>query len=453
MSTGEYAGAVEDQPVEPAVMRRAVAGAATGNALEWFDFGVYGYFAVTIGHVFFPTHSVTASLLASFAVFSVAFVARPFGSLVFGPIGDKIGRSGVLVTTILMMSGATFLVGLLPSYEAVGFWAPLGLIVLRLVQGFSTGGEYGSAATFIVEYAPDDRRGYWSSWLEFGTLAGYSFAAILALGLNAALSTEAMHSWGWRIPFLIAAPLGIFGLWLRVKLDDSPAFNQLKQSGEVEQAPLRSTIAHHWRHMLLCLGLVVVLNVAYYTALKYMPSYLTSRLGISEFDSILLSLAILVGMLILVTILGRISDRVGRRPVLFAACAGLILFSVPAFYLMSLHSFWWSLTGLGIVGFFVVFLAGVMPATLPAIFPTNIRNGGFTISYNISTALFGGTAPFVITWLISITGNNYIPAFYLMGAAAIAMVPLMLLQESAGQPLPPATRSGQPSNTAGRRQS
>lgn len=421
--------------IDDSVMHRAIAGAATGNALEWFDFGVYGYFATTIGHVFFPTESSTAALLSSFAVFASAFLARPFGSLFFGPLGDRIGRSGVLITTILLMSVGTALVGVLPSYEAIGIWSPVLLVALRMLQGFSTGGEYGSAATFIVEYAPDDRRGFLASFLEFGTLTGYSFAAILALVLDGTLGEDAMQSWGWRVPFLMAAPLGIFGVWLRLKLEDSPAFKELQDSGEVETAPFRSLFKFHWRTMLLCLGLVVVLNVAYYTVLKYMPSYFTSQLGISEFNSVLLSLGILLGMLVLVTPLGRLSDRIGRKPLLYVACGGLIVFAIPAFYLMSLNSLWLAFAGLAIVGFFVVFLSGVMPSTLPAIFRTNVRNGGFTISYNLSTALFGGTAPFLITWLISVTDNNYIPAFYLMIAAGIALIPLVQLRESANAPL------------------
>ncbi|GAB3682104.1 MFS transporter [Salinisphaera aquimarina] len=421
--------------VDDSTMHRAIAGAATGNALEWFDFGVYGYFATTIGHVFFPSQSDTAALLSSFAVFASAFVARPFGSLVFGPLGDKIGRSGVLIATILIMSVGTSLVGVLPSYESIGIWSPILLIALRMIQGFSTGGEYGSAATFIVEYAPDDRRGFLASWLEFGTLTGYSFAAILALILDGFLGNDAMTSWGWRIPFLMAAPMGIFGVWLRLHLEDSPAFKELQDSGEVEQAPFRTLFAHHWRTMMLCLGLVLVLNVAYYTVLKYMPSYFTSQLDISEFNSVLLSLGILVGMLLLVTPLGRLSDKIGRKPLLYIACGGLIVFSIPGFYLMSLGSLWLAFAGLALIAFFVVFLSGVMPSTLPAIFRTNVRNGGFTISYNVSTALFGGTAPFLITWLISVTDNTYVPAFYLMLAAAIALIPAIRLRESANAPL------------------
>ncbi|MDN5869158.1 MAG: MFS transporter [Nitrococcus sp.] len=422
------------QEVDDSAMHRAIAGAAIGNALEWFDFGVYGYFAVTIGQVFFPTHSTTASLLSAFAVFAVAFVARPIGSLFFGPLGDKVGRSGVLVATILMMSGATFAVGLLPSYDSIGVWAPIGLIILRLIQGFSTGGEYGCAATFIAEYAPDERRGFYTSWLELGTLAGYSLAAVLAAVLAASLSNEAMSSWGWRIPFLMAAPMGIFGLYLRLKLEDSPAFNQMKSAGEIAQAPLREAVTGHWRSMLLCIGIVVVWNVAYYTVLKYMPSYLTVRLNISELHSLLLSLGVLIGMMVLLTFIGRFSDRIGRRPVLLVACLGLLLFSYPAFALMQVGTAL-AFAGLAIVSFFVVLLSGTLPATLPAIFSTRVRNGGFTISYNLSTSLFGGTAPLVITYLISISGSNYVPAYYLMGAAAVAITPILLIRETAGLPL------------------
>lgn len=443
VSKEEQNGAKADD----SVMHRAIAGAAIGNALEWFDFGVYGYFAVTIGEVFFPTHDPTTALLSAFAVFAVAFVARPIGSLFFGPLGDKIGRSGVLVTTILMMSGATVAIGLLPSYDAIGIWAPIGLILFRLVQGFSTGGEYGSAATFIAEYSPDERRGFLTSWLELGTLAGYSLAAILAAVLTSLLSAEAMSAWGWRIPFLVAAPMGIFGLYLRLKLEDSPAFNQIQEAGEIAQAPLRETVTEHWRPMLLCIGIVVVLNVAYYTVLKYMPSYLTTRLHISETQSTLLSLGVLVGMMVLVTFIGRLSDRIGRKPVLLVACLGLLLFSYPAFALMQ-GGTGLEFAGLAIVGFFVVLLSGTLPATLPALFSTRVRNGGFTISYNLSTSLFGGTAPLVITYLISISGSNYVPAYYLMGAAAIAIVPVLLIRETAGLPLAGSEAIGGPRSVA-----
>ncbi|HET8700953.1 MAG TPA: MFS transporter, partial [Nitrococcus sp.] len=364
-----------------------------------------------------------------------------------GPLGDKIGRSGVLVTTILMMSGATVAVGLLPSYDAIGIWAPTGLVILRLIQGFSTGGEYGSAATFITEYAPDDQRGFLTSWLELGTLAGYSLAAILAAALTVLLSSEAMMSWGWRIPFLMAAPMGIFGLYLRLRLEDSPAFNQVREAGEVAQAPLRETLTGHWRAMALCFGIVIVWNVAYYTALKYMPSYLIVRLDIGEMQALLLSLGVLVIMMVLLTFIGRLSDRIGRKPVLLAACIGLLLLSYPAFALMQ-GGTGLEFAGLAIVGLLVVLLSGTLPATLPAIFSTRVRNGGFTIAYNLSTSLFGGTAPLVITYLISISGSNYIPAYYLMGAAAIAIVPILLIRETAGLPLPGSEALSEPSGRA-----
>ncbi|HET9679151.1 MAG TPA: MFS transporter [Gammaproteobacteria bacterium] len=423
------------QQVSDKDVRKAVGAAAMGNALEWFDFGVYGYLAVEIGRVFFPSGSLTQSLLWTFATFALGFLIRPLGGFFFGPLGDKIGRNRVLATTIILMSGATFAIGLLPSYAAMGLWAPAGLIILRLIQGFSTGGEYGGAATFMVEYASDKKRGFLSSWLEFGTLAGYAASGILVAVITALVTSEQMLDWGWRIPFLMAGPLGIVGLYLRLKLEDSPVFRKLEEAGQVSKSPLRDTFVNHWRQMLICVGLVVILNVAYYTVLKYMPTYLKAELGIADLQALILSLSILFGMMLLVTFVGRYSDKVGRKPVLYAACIGFILLAIPAFYLMIHGTTVLTFVGLGILGFLVVLLAGTMPATLPAIFPTHVRYGGFAISYNTSTSLFGGTAPLVITWLISLTNSNYIPAYYLMAAAVVSLIALGSLKETARQPL------------------
>ena len=202
--------------VDNAMLKRAVGAAALGNAMEWFDFGVYSYLAVTIGKVFFPGGSPAAQLIATFGAFAAAFLVRPIGGLFFGPLGDRIGRQKVLAITMIMMAIGTFCIGLIPGYNSIGIAAPLLLLLARLVQGFSTGGEYGGAATFIAEYSTDKRRGFMGSWLEFGTLGGYLLGAGLVTALTAMLSADQLLSWGWRIPFFIAAPLGLFGLYIRL---------------------------------------------------------------------------------------------------------------------------------------------------------------------------------------------------------------------------------------------
>ncbi|MGN8199782.1 MFS transporter [Salinisphaera sp. RV14] len=416
-------------------VQRAVVAAAMGNALEWFDFSVYSYMAATIGSVFFPSHSNSAALLAAFAGFAVAFMVRPLGGLFFGPLGDKIGRSAVLATTIILMSIGTFAIGVLPSFQAIGIWAPILLVLARLVQGFSTGGEYGGAATFICEYSPDSNRGFLASFLEFGTLGGYIFGALLVLGTHMIMGDAAFHSWGWRIPFLFAAPLGLFGLYLRLKLEDSPAFEAVKEKGEAKGS-LGEVVSNHLRQLMLCMGLVLILNVAYYAILTYLPSYLTSELHIGSIESTLLLVVTMVGMMCVIYLFGALSDRIGRKPVLVGACTGFILLSYPAFVMLQTTEVWGIVAGLVILGLLTVSLAGTMPATLPAIFPTNVRYGGFAIAYNISTALFGGTAPYVIQWLIGVTGDKSVPAFYLMTAAAIALIPILLIPETAARPLP-----------------
>ncbi|MGW3727784.1 MFS transporter, partial [Streptomyces sp. NPDC000851] len=341
---------------DPALVKRAVKAAALGNAMEWFDFGVYSYIAVTLGKVFFPTGNATAQLLSTFGAFAAAFLVRPLGGMVFGPLGDRIGRQKVLALTMIMMAIGTFAIGLIPSYAAIGVGAPILLLAARLVQGFSTGGEYAGASTFIAEYAPDRRRGFLGSWLEFGTLAGYIGGAGLVTLMTALLSSEDLLSWGWRIPFLIAGPMGLIGLYLRMRLEETPAF-----AAEVEKAesarpkvPLREMVSGQWRALLLCMGLVLVFNVTDYMLLSYMPSYLTSELHYDETHGLLVVLGVMALMMIAQPFTGALTDRIGRRPVIAAGCAGFLALSIPALLLIRQGSLAAIALGMGYWGYFVV---------------------------------------------------------------------------------------------------
>lgn len=316
---------------DPALVKRAVKAAALGNAMEWFDFGVYSYIAVTLGKVFFPSGNPTAQLLSTFGAFAAAFLVRPLGGMVFGPLGDRIGRQKVLAVTMIMMAAGTFAIGLIPSYASIGVGAPILLLAARLVQGFSTGGEYAGASTFIAEYAPDKKRGFFGSWLEFGTLAGYIGGAGLVTLMTALLSTEDLLSWGWRIPFLIAGPMGIIGLYLRMRLEETPAFTAELDKAEADRpkVPLREMITGQWRALLLCVGLVLVFNVTDYMLLSYMPSYLTSELKYDETHGLLVVLGVMALMMIVQPFAGALTDRIGRRPVIAAGCVGFLALSVP----------------------------------------------------------------------------------------------------------------------------
>lgn len=412
--------------------------AALGNAMEWFDFGVYSYIAVTLGKVFFPSGNPTAQLLSTFGAFAAAFLVRPIGGMVFGPLGDRVGRQKILALTMIMMAAGTFAIGLIPSYATIGVWAPVLLLVARLVQGFSTGGEYAGASTFIAEYAPDRRRGFLGSWLEFGTLAGYIGGAGLVTLMTALLSDGDMTSWGWRIPFLIAGPMGIIGLYLRMRLEETPAF-----AAEVEKAeaarpkvPLREMVTGQWKALLLCVGLVLVFNVTDYMLLSYMPSYLTSELKYDETHGLLVVLAVMALMMVVQPFAGALTDRVGRRPVIAAGCAGFLLLSVPALLLIREGSLLAVGLGMAALGLLLVCFTASMPSALPALFPTRVRYGSLSIGFNVSVSLFGGTTPLVVTALIGATGDMMVPAYYMMAAAVVGGVAVWFMSESAGRPLP-----------------
>lgn len=426
-------------PVTKGTLRRAIAAAALGNAMEWYDFGVFAYLAVYIGSAFFPADDPTSELLAAFATFAVAFAVRPLGGLFFGPLGDKIGRQRVLAMTIILMAFGTFVIGVLPTWHQVGFWAPVLLVLARLIQGFSTGGEYGGAATFMAEYAPDDKRGFLCSWLEFGTLGGYVVALGIVTLLTDLLPAGGMHAWGWRIPFLCAAPLGLIGLYLRLKLEDTPAFQHLLAESDARRPPLKELLGEvfreHWRQMLKCVGVVILLNVAYYSFFADLPNYLKTTLGIGGQQARIVFIAVLIGMMIVLTPIGRLSDRIGRKPILLASATGFIVLSVPIYLLMGAGGMAELVIGIALLALLVVMLSATMPATLPAMFTTRTRYGGFAVAYNVSTSAFGGTAPYAITALIAATGLALIPAYYLIAAAVVAYLPLVFLHETAGKRL------------------
>lgn len=431
---------------DDAAVKRAVKAASLGNAMEWFDFGIYSYLAVTIGHVFFPSGNDTAQLLSSFATFAVAFLVRPLGGMFFGPMGDRIGRKKVLALTMILMAVGTFAIGLIPPYSAIGFWAPVLLILFRLVQGFSTGGEYGGASTFIAEYAPDKRRGFFGSFLEFGTLAGYVGAAGLVTALTALLGDAAMEDWGWRVPFLVAGPLGLVGLYLRLRLDETPAFQKLEdESAHASEAAdavetstkgdLAKIFRQYWPTLILCIALVGAYNITDYMLLSYMPTYLSDELGYSETHGLLILLGVMVALMAVINQVGRLSDRFGRKPLLMTGMLGFLFLSAPAFLLIGQGSIPAVIAGMLMLGLSLVCLLGTMSAALPALFPTHVRYGSLSVGYNLSASLFGGTTPLVITALISLTGSNMMPAYYSMAAALVGVIAVACMKETAQKPL------------------
>jgi MHS family proline/betaine transporter-like MFS transporter len=422
-------------PITPGAttVRRAVAASAIGNATEWFDYGVYAYTAVYIGRAFFPSDDPTASTLGSLLVFAVSFLIRPLGGLVWGPLGDRLGRQRVLATTILLMAGATLCVGLLPGCATLGIAAPILLIVLRMIQGFSTGGEYGGAATFMAEYAPDRKRGFLGSFLEFGTLAGFTLGALLVLLTQTIIGPDAMADWGWRLPFLVAAPLGLVGIYLRTKLEDTPCFRELEQAGatEHETSTQFRDLFSYWRPLLQLMGLVVALNVANYTLLSYMPTYLETEIGLSSSASLTL---IIIGQLIMMALLpfsGGLSDRVGRKPLWWASLIGLFVLAIPMYMLMG-QGFGWAIVAFTVLGLLYIPQLSTISAMFPAMFPTHVRYAGFAIAYNVSTSLFGGTAPAVNQTLINATGDKLVPAYYMMAACVVGAIALVKVPETRG---------------------
>lgn len=429
---------------EPPVIRRAIGAAAIGNITEWYDFGVYAYFEPTIKQVFFSDLGDTAGTIATFGLFAVAFLVRPFGGMFFGPLADRIGRNRVLATTMILMALGTFAIGCIPNQSSIGIWAPVLLLVARLVQGFSTGGEYGNAMTFIAEYAPDRRRGFLGSWLEFGTFTGYLLGAITVTVADAVLSPEQLLSWGWRIPFFLALPLGIVGVYLRTRLGETPAFAALEKESEEREKANRTgneagQLLRLWPFVLVCMGLVVVWNVTNYMLTSYMPTYVTETVpdatsgGVSSSTSQVLQIVVMVLALLTIPFIGMASDRIGRKPIIVGGCVALVVLAFPMILLVKMDSAVAVFAGLLMMGFVLICFSATMPSTLPALFPTRLRGAGLSVAFNVAVSLFAGTTSVVVGALVGATGDLNWPAYYLVIAGVVGLVAVWFLQEPNGR--------------------
>ncbi|MBA9028355.1 MFS transporter [Peribacillus huizhouensis] len=414
--------------VKPSDVKRAVMGASIGNLIEWFDYASYGYLATIIAVVFFPAGNPKLALLATFGVFAVSFIARPIGGIIWGHYGDKLGRKKILILTLLLMSLSTFAIGIIPNYATIGIAAPLLLLLCRIVQGFSASGEYAGASLFIAEYAPKKRRGLLVSMVPASTAAGLMLGALAAFILEASLSQEAMQAWGWRIPFLLAGPLCLIALYLRMKLEDTPVFNEIGHSEE--QLPIVQTVKLNWKQIIVAFGVVLLNAAGFYIILSYMPTYLTNELNFTGTKGILTTLVSLATYVIFLPMVGALADRVGRKPVLIGACISFIVLSYPAFLMLTLGGIW-PVIALILLGAILAGNDGVLATFLTEMFPTKVRYTCFGLSFNLGNAIFGGTAPFIATFLIIQTDNQFAPAFYLMAAALVALLALMRTKETA----------------------
>jgi MHS family proline/betaine transporter-like MFS transporter len=428
-------------------LKKALGGTIVGNTMEWYDVGVFGYLITTMGPVFLPEADKAVQNLFLLGTFGATFIARPLGGVFFGWLGDKIGRQKVLAMTLMLMAAATFVVGLLPGYAVLGIWAAVLLVVTKLIQGFSTGGEYAGATTFVCEHSPDRRRGFFVSFLDMGSYLGFALGAGLVSALQLMLGQDQMEAWGWRIPFLIAGPLGIVAIYFRMKIEESPTFQAtLDQEEEAARHPETGEVIGpvgpvgifkaHWRRIVLAMILVAAANTVGYALTSYMPTYLTSNKGYDEIHGTLLTIPILVVMSLCIPFTGHLSDKIGRRPVLWIGACSTVVLAIPAFLLLSIGTIPATLTGLAFVAFPVTFFVANLASALPALFPTAHRYGAMGIAYNFAVAIFGGTTPFIIASLIQATGNDMMPAYYLMATSAIAAVTIYFLPESARRHLP-----------------
>jgi MFS transporter, MHS family, proline/betaine transporter len=416
--------------------RRAVLSCAVGNFVELYDFVIFGFFALQIGANFFPAGNPIVSLLSAFATYGVGFIMRPVGAVVIGAYGDRHGRKSALIVTVGVMAAATALTGLIPSFASIGIWAPILLVLCRLVQGFSTGGEWGGAAAFLVEYAPPGRRGLIGSLQQFSVGLALIAATLSAAILNSAIDQPSMIAWGWRIPFIFGFVLAPVGLYLRTRVLETPAFDRTVSQHRIAASPVRDTFTVYRRPVLAAFGVSIVGTVGNYIFNIFMPSFATSQLGLPASVAYYSTALAAVVLTICTPLMGLLSDRVGRKPVMLVSALGYVVLGFPMFLLpVMLRSAAGLMLAQAMSGLLLSMYAGPICAILSELFPTRVRFTALSIGYGFAVTIFGGFAPFIATFLIRVTGSQISPAFYVVFGAAISAVTLLSIKDPTNAPL------------------
>ncbi|OUZ12396.1 MFS transporter [Aeromicrobium sp. PE09-221] len=425
---------VDDESTQAGLRKSLVAG-SVGVFVHWFDWAVYAYLATTMAKIFFPEQDGSAGLLSVFAVFAIAFFVRPVGSVLFGYIGDRYGRKKTLSIVIITMAAGTLMLGLLPSYDSVGILAPILLVVARIIQGLAAGGEFGSAAAFLAEHSPAKRRGFGCSWIEFGSVLGFLAASFAVWLLHAVLTDAQVLEWGWRIPFLLTVPMAFVGLYIRLRIEDTPEYRALEKLQTVAEQPVREVFRSNGKQFAQTVGIETFMNATFYIVLVYLLTYQEEIVGLTSTQAALLSSVASLVAIGIIPLSGMASDRVGRKPILRAAGVLLTLGAVPLFMLMR--------TGTLSAGFIATFglaailalILGTHASTVAELFPTRTRQSGLSMAYSVAGAFFAGTLPYINTYLIDVTGNDLVPAFSLVVIGLIGLVTVATIPETKGSDL------------------
>lgn len=422
-----------------ATRRRAIIAATIGNGLEWFDFTVYSFFAVIIAKLFFPTGDDLTSFLLTVATFGVGFFMRPVGAIVLGVYADRVGRKAALTLTILLMALGTAIIGLAPTYQSIGLWAPALIVLARLIQGFSAGGEVGGATAFLIEHAPDAERGAYASWQQASQGISFMLGAAMGALVTNGLDQAQIDAWGWRIPFLFGLLIGPVGMYIRSHLEEPPEFEARqaeRRASKVKFSPLSQVLRDHPREVLAGLGVTILWTVCTYVLVFYMPSYAKQQLGLplgATFQSTAICGTII---LVLCPLMGMLSDRVGRKRMLSVVALLILALAYPLFHWLNVSPTTSTLLQVQIVlGILLAAFTGPAPAVLAEQFPTEVRSTGLSLAYNFAVTIFGGFAPLIVTWLIESTHNKLAPAFYVIAAAAISFVALLFMHDRTGKKL------------------